>query len=105
MLIFRCGLIFCYSSSIGLTYFIPTAIFSIKFGQTDTATVSALMDFVGYAFVASFDQCVNTDAKISRLEMVWAIYSVITAFSAIITYYFMSMLEVDNTIEWSNLKT
>ena len=105
MLMFRCVLIFFYACSIGLTYFIPTAVFSIKFGQKDTATVSALMDFVGYTFGSAFLINILTPMqKYLGWRYVWAFYSLLTLLSVFITYDFMTMLEVDDTINWSNLR-
>ena len=103
---FRCVLIFFYACSIGLTYFIPTAVFSIKkFGQKDTATVSALMDFVGYTFGSAFLINILTPMqKYLGWRYVWAFYSLLTLLSVFITYNFMTMLEVDDTINWSNLR-
>ena len=53
--VWRAVLLFLVAMGIGCSYYIPTGIFSVKFGgKASTGTVSAFMDMVSWAIAATF---------------------------------------------------
>ena len=69
MLVFRGGLVVIFATGVGLAYYIPIGIFVVKIGKEDTATVSALMDIVGYAFGSLFFVAVLTPMVELKLDL------------------------------------
>ena len=102
MLVFRGGLVVIFATGVGLAYYIPIGIFVVKIGKEDTATVSALMDIVGYAFGSLFFVAVLTPmVEYLGWFWVWSFYAGVSFLSAILANGFLNMLyETD----WSTVK-
>ena len=101
-LVFRCALVTIFATGVGLAYYIPIGVFVVKIGKEDTATVSALMDIVGYAFGGIFFTFVLTRmVKHLGWFWVWMFYAGIALLSAFLATGFLNMLlETDwDTIE------
>ena len=93
MLIFRGALVVVFATGVGLPYYIPIGIFVVKIGKEDTATVSALMDFVGYAFGSVFFVSILTPmVKHLGWFWVWGFYAGVSFLSAVLANGFLNML-------------
>ncbi len=102
MLIFRGALVVVFATGIGLAYYIPIGIFVVQIGKEDTATVSALMDFVGYAFGSIFFVAVLTPmVQYLGWFWVWFFYAGVSLLSAILENSFLNMLYGTN---WETVK-
>ena len=91
-----------FATGVGLAYYIPIGVFVVKIGKEDTATVSALMDIVGYAFGSIFFSAIlNPMQNYLGWRWVWIFYAGVAFLSAFLATGFLTMLlETDwDTIE------
>ena len=100
MLLFRGLLVVFFAVGVGLSYYIPIGIFVIRIGKEDTATVSALMDIVGYLFGSLFFIAVLTP-MVDKLgwTWVWIFYAGMSLLSAAFGNGFLHML---HETDWAN---
>jgi len=95
LLIWRAILVFLVAVGVGLTYYVPMGVFSVKFGQENTALVSAYLDLLGYLTSAIFLSGILRPAINVGWSSAWWCLTFVSVVACFATVIFLRMLLYD----------